>query len=853
MHNSFYSKINKNAIKGVINDNIEKKFHAKINNNYDNMIDETMQYVASQVSDIPPKGMKNEEYLFLMNKKVYDIVTPVIEKKVSTNIKYATDENIKNESKKQKAVNKEVSFSKSDNDKLNTSLQNNLFDPLLLKQFETPSLMDYPKPSASKNGDQNIDKKIKNLTNDRETLTPKIRPVDFTIKSDNENKVDTTQLYNELLLNYNSQVSDMSNFENTQKNRNQKIELDEINGQNDPNIMSDSNYLSTPIDLLENKNYWRETESHSTGLDKGMGSGLDTRFDGKRMNTSPESNKVMSDSRPPHMIESFMNYSTPIGKASNEIIPSNYGGLDHPSIVNMLPSQKISTNYSSLNPMQNFSPAFGPAMQKSNGIMLDEPIFKLIEKKFHIIFDSADRDLYENPNQTSFQVKFAPAGNNLKFEAYYDQYNTLILNEKLVVYGDGSKLSVNETFDNIYNISCSSVNVPVNIVYLGNIIPFDNLVNVPMNIYKDSYVYLSIPELRGPYRGGNLLAYNSFAKLLIDYTGNTMSSKSNNVLQSNFATLKTSETNESFLYDPVSAGKIDKMTLNLLNKNGNLYNFGIDKLFVAGLKEGAYRYNGYCGDKYLTTIITIQSTNDEYIKYCSLYNKIGQCNLLNSHNVSNGDLLYFYDTLPNNDQVVLFEDYIKISKMKYNKKNGTINIYLHYIKNIDNVDQDIAVNLKDIIPGANINNENIFKNYYIVIINVKTNKYYYLRIQSFTNDYIVVDYLEVLPQFKDYNNLKIGVAKNNLRGSTDEDKLSLFSNHGYNVLQIGTTLEYQWEVEIDFPYIKLPEYLKNPLIYRPGDVFFIQEKMQISYTFTVTIMTKDYQKLKSGLNESGNN
>ena len=54
------------------------------------------------------------------------------------------------------------------------------------------------------------------------------------------------------------------------------------------------------------------------------------------------------------------------------------------------------------------------------------------------------------------------------------------------------------------------------------------------------------------------------------------------------------------------------------------------------------------------------------------------CNtFINNHSIKKGDILYFYDTTPNNDQVVFLESYIYISKMKYSKKNNEIIIYLN--------------------------------------------------------------------------------------------------------------------------------------------------------------------------------
>jgi hypothetical protein len=816
----FNSNGNKNAIKSIINDKIITSNNTNIKNEFDNLIFETMNYVQSQVSSVLPNGMKTEEYLYLMNKKVFDIVSPIIIKKIDNN------------KIKEKEIQKNILVSNKNQNNLQNNLQNNslsnskkkesipnssdtIFDSLLLKNYETPAIIDYPKPSSNLKKDENIENKITNLENERNVLTPKIRPIDFSIKQD-ENPVNTVQLYNDLLGNYNQQVNDMTNFEISQKNINNKVEKLENNE------IKQNNSYSTPIDiLLMNQSQINEIND---------------------ININTAYNRTDIETFIPSEINSHKERMIP-----NQNIKDNYS---YSSVNNDDLNNNYNNDIHTRNITQNYNQEFSSVNNKNSNILFKEPTFKIVHKKFYIIFDSSDRDLYEYPNPTSFQVKFSPTGNNFIFQNYYDNYNTLILSEKNIVYGDASKLSVQETFDNINNISCKSVNVPTNTIYIGSNDPQTTITGTPLNIFKESYLYLVIPELRGPYRGGNLLAYNSFAKLLVNYGDNNNSNTL--IVNSDFTTLNTADNHEYFLYDPVSAGKIDKLTLNLVNKNGLQYNFGIDKLYVQGFSQGNLRYNGYCGPQYLTTIFTIQNINDEYIKYCKLYNKFGNCNLLNSHSITNGDLLYFYDTRPTFDQIAFLENNIYISKLKYDKVNMLLTIYVSYSKNIDGKIKNIPVNFKYIIPGANNNDIFLFKDYYIVIFDSKTNKNYYLKIASFTDNSINVIYNNSLPSFSNYKSIKIGIAKSNLRGTNSEEGESLFNKNGYNVISVGNTIDNMWNIEIDFPYNNLPDYLVNN-IYNPGEIFLIQEKMQISYTFTVTINTKDYETLQSGLNESGNN
>jgi len=745
--NLFFSNNNKNSIKSIIYEESQLNVDDKI-------ITETMNYVYSQVSPTPPRGIDSKEYLFLMNKKVYSIVLPILKENKKSN----PNSNINNtiiESKK--IVKKGI---KDENNNSQNIMTNTVFDDLLVRNYEKPNIIDYPKPSTNdKFNNENSSNHIKLIENERSTLIPKLKPIDLTLTNDNSELPDTLSLYNKILTDYE----------------------DSILPSND----------STPINILNNIN----------SLDiNGNNNGLIEQF-----------SSIVSGTR--------VDYSN--------------------SIKNNNKSDIFKQSLNSVNPREN--------------IVFKEPEYKLIEKTFYIIFDSSDRDLYEYPNPSSFQVKFSPIGNSLKYSSYYDDLGTLILKEKTVVYGDSTNLSVQETFDNINSISVKSVNVPVNLIYLGTIESQNEIHNLPNNlcvnnIYKESYVYLVIPELRGPYRGGNLLAYNAFAKLLIDYSSISYVDKAKNLISYNFTTLMTSDKDECFMYEPVSAGKIDKLTLNLVNKTGNIYNFGIDKLYIQGFGEGSMKYNGYCGDRFMTTKFIIQNVNDEYKKYCELYyNGVTSCNTLNSHTVNEGDLLYFYDTFPNSEQVIYLEDYVKINKIKFNKKYNKYEISVSYPKIIDGEENDVFINFKYLIPEAN------FNNYYIVLHNTSTNINYFFKIFDFTDSSVIIDNTIPMPKFKSYSMIRIGVVKPNVRGINNDNKSSLFYKSGYNVIGVGSTSDNLWEIEVNFPYNNLPDYLKDTSLYIPGGLFLIQEKLQVSYTFTVTVKTKDYQMVASGLNESGNN
>ena len=729
----FFSDKNKNAIKSIIESDIKKEFNNAILTNHEIIITETMNYVIQQAGVNPPSGITEEKYIFLMNKKVYDIVMPVLKK----NQKKQVQQTLHTQQQQQQTNQKKI---------LNSD-PTNLFDPILLKQFENLPVIDYPKPATTKYTQDTTENKIKSIENERSTLIPKLKPIDFTIKEDNEIKPNATELYNQLLISYNNDLN------NGDECSTPISELGKINNNdNNKNNTNKINYPKIPpLDLLRSVN----------------------NFDAKQVNFS---------------------------NADPENIP----------------------------------------------VIIPEPDYKISEDQYFYIFDSKNRDLYTYPSSMSFQITFNPAPTNYVFYKFYDQYNTLIINDKIISYGGGDNNSIGEKIDNIKYVKCKSVSFPTSntpIAYVESTNTY-----ITNNIFNEPCLYLTIPELEGPYTSCNELISNAFSKLSIEYYDSSYGL--NGILDSKFTLLNNYNTEEIYYYDPVTQGKLNKLTLNLKNKNGYIYDIGIDKLYIESFSESSIT-NYYCGNSYTSTRIVIQTENDEYSKYCSMFSKIGPCNVINTNTVFQSDLIYFYNTIPDFDNIAFLEDNIKITKLKFKKNSNTFEIFAGYTKIIDNVEQLVNINFKDFISEVSLNE------YYIIIYNTFTNKIYYLKIKSMTNNSVIVFSLSGMPQYKDYLNLKIGISKSNLSGLNSSELTSLFNSNGNYVISVGPTSAEpnltKWTVDISFPFKLLPDYLKTPGLYNPGDIFLIQDKLQVNYTFTLGINTKDYNIIKSNLNESGQN
>jgi hypothetical protein len=678
----FFSDKNKYAIKTIINNEL------LIKDNYDKIMDDTMNYVLSQVSTIPPKGMDEEEYLFLMNKKVYDLLKPILKNLVKQEIKPELKQEVNN--RKNKILNNDPT---------------NLFDPILMKQFENPPIIDYPVPSSfNKISEDN--NSIKKIEEKRSTLIPKIKPIDFTSKDNNENKQDTTLLYNDLLTKYNSFLQNDDSLNTPQNNlintpQNNLINTPQNNLINTPqnNVINtpQNNVINTPQNNLINTPQNNLMNTHQNNL----------------MNTSV--NNIMNTPQNNLMNTSVNNImNTP----QNNLINTPQNNLMNTSVNNIMNTPQNNLMNRQINKQNNY-----------------------------LIINSKNRNLEKFPNPSSFEFNFEKIDNKFEYKEFYDENNILIIKNKIIRY-DSNK------YENIKIISLKNV-----------IIPITDSIN------KEPYLFLEIPQIKGPH----ISDYNILSKLNIDY-------------QNNKYFLKLIP-DEDFEINNILENKI---RLNLINQNSIYHNVGIDKLYIESFE---------INDNIINTKFTI---------------------LNNNHSIKEGDLLYFYDTFPKNEDICFLEDNIRISKFKF--KNGNfLEIFCVYQFS----DKLVNINFKYLISDLKDINH-----YYIIIYNLKINKYYYFKIDSFTDDSIIVVKSEEMNkdinQFKEYNSLKIGICRKNLGGYSIDDTNSLFSSKGHSVLNVNN-----YSFEVDFSYNLFKEYFNNRGIYVSSDIFFIQSKLQINYTFIV--------------------
>ncbi len=944
LSDQFFSNNNINAIKYVIDDNIKSNYNISINNKYDDGILETMKYVLKNVSSKVPSGYSMEDYIILMNKKVYNIITPMIKEDINSskpNFKYPnnkSEENNKdglivpprNVQQFVKSDYKSSSSSSSTPDsnkiyparsELKKHIPNNelniiqqyeqpqfqqsndlnqnrsnrkvdpLFDPVILQHYEKIPINDHPVSSSTDRikNERDYDIQLQKFQNDRNSIHEKPIEPDFRL-DDNINKDNSSVMknYNELLSQYDSSnnISKPSNNNSSDKNIKHNVKFNIPSDNTNNNNDKSSSYTAIPLDEILN-NF-----SDINGLDDLI------------QNNNNETKFNNDDNKYEEFTNQYQNISNDLkNKINRDITDSNsnmnpnevyqYKNNENLEIKNIYKDifQKASINQQN-NELFNQSESFGPYPNNLQSVIL-QPQMEVIKKKYRIIINSYFRNKELYPDQNLFEVKFNPASDSYVVSQYEDQNSVLIYRGKTIVVGDSNDASIPISFDNIQQICVTDVHVPIFPYYVGGRGPiihngpvpvtgqdvtsfsayiplFSKSVGIPKSIYTEPYLYLIIPELEHSYYSTGNAGRKAFVKLEPDYSENPGILT---VYGSQFAKLKPTDKDETYLYDPVLKGKVDKMTLSLYNMIGKQYNMGIDKLFVEKIERGPLRYDGYCGNNYYYTRITIQKTNKNYSDYCSQYYRFSNnCNTLNSHPVSPGDLLYFFDTTPQEDQVIYLEDYVKVYNIQQiisNTGDNALLIKANYNITKDGKQINNNVIFKNFIPGGNTDTFEIYNKYYIVLgIRVPGHVgllYNFANILGFADDGVIVEFLDNF----DYSQLnlieKIGFAKNNLQGINTENKYSLFNNLGYNVYQIGNftnqtqvaseTID-QWVLDIDFPYDYLDEYLKNESPnygFKPGEIFFIQHKLQISYNFEFICSIKNYKDLVSNINDSGLN
>jgi hypothetical protein len=421
---------------------------------------------------------------------------------------------------------------------------------------------------------------------------------------------------------------------------------------------------------------------------------------------------------------------------------------------------------------------------------------------------------------------------------------------------------------------------------------------IAVSVLNEPYLLLNIDELEGPYEGTNDANSKAFAKLILssdwkrDYFFSQISS---------FVYMGTAG-NETYKYRPTNLGTIDKMTMNLKRHDGDLYSFGDDKLYVKYICKG--NENKKTGKNNVK--IVVQGTHKDYID-CSITDigiVPGELLYFYDTRPTEAHMIKFHRDLHITCMTVLKKKELNKYSLGVGKKNTKTNDTTldnticsnsvktdNNFKRVDKKQKYIKINAS-IVKINNLTDEqsdieklgiDCEKKEYKVDFSKFLAIGNYLGIVYKTSSgevhsellkvYCVDRYDVIVMKPTNYTDgdeiLKFGFAENYNRGSTSTDKNSLFSRGGKRACCVKKNCcpggecgggegdcgvcnsgDEELSFEIDFPYDKLPDYIQK-CAYFENEIFFIQQKLQVSYTMKLTEVRKEDANFRSLLVKNG--
>jgi len=485
--------------------------------------------------------------------------------------------------------------------------------------------------------------------------------------------------------------------------------------------------------------------------------------------------------------------------------------------------------------INNYNPRnVGNGFNQGGFPLIRPPKTSYIPVEHYVTIDSRSRNLEVYPSANNFQVKFAPASDKLVYRSYQDSTGMLLYEGNVRFQGDNKGANIDIKYNNVYEIECLQATVPYAVKYVCGDYPSQfnggtSDANLPSttdnfgsyrfgpvwsssdglrkNVLDVQYLLLSVEEIDdGPYKGTNLANTTAFSKLFYDnFFGQYHS----------FIQMKPAG-NESKRYEPSALASLNKMTLGLRKWNNLLYDFGVDKTYVAS-------YTGVSGDS-CQTEITIDTESKDY-----------PCGSITSHGLVPGDLLYFFDTVPElcDQEVMYFTNNPNI--LLEDNGDSTCNL-IATIKQTTTtgVEIDRTINFSEFITVGDY--------IYIKYETTSGENVEYLQVVGFNDDYtLIVTEPSIVsgdPSDKITNITKIGWAKPTKRGRTSNNSCNLNYLDGIRVCEVKDATTFV----VNFPYENLTYMQKQNY---EKSVFFIKHKLQVNYTFRVVTLEKNFDQLES--------
>ena len=462
-------------------------------------------------------------------------------------------------------------------------------------------------------------------------------------------------------------------------------------------------------------------------------------------------------------------------------------------------------------------------------------------RKYYISIDSLQRDLETYPLPTNFQVRFEQPGTEVEVPSFLNSDGVVIYGPPVVyqnIGGKGAKLE--NIYQNIVELKCIDAQIPLDRGYIGGIPPYDfngpeidenRLVpnafpsypygpvwkenyGISIDVLDEPYFFLIVDEIDGAYDGTTLASRRALAKLNYDKMYG---------VSRKFVNLKTS-TLEGKTFYPSSWAKLSQMTLQLVTRFNQLLDVGVDKVYIKSIEQGEEVKPGFfCPLKpgqHLTKISIIAKDPSYGQEICGV-------------GLSPGDRLIFYSIFNCNPlgSATKLNENVYINFGKY----PVIYFYMVYDAQKEQKEKKI-----DVSPFLKVGDMIIINNKYALDIEAIDGAGINVRVKSRMGDFDP----KVTVVSKGFVNV-------NKRGSNELSSCSFLASNG---LRVGGRLDDPLEFQLLYPFEDIPTYLKSPPwgFYREYEAFYIHAKKQISYTFEITQIEQNMERLDSRIIPNAN-
>lgn len=460
-------------------------------------------------------------------------------------------------------------------------------------------------------------------------------------------------------------------------------------------------------------------------------------------------------------------------------------------------------------------------------------------RKYYVTVDSLQRDFEAYPLPTNFQVRFEQPAQEIQVPSYLNSDGVVVYGPPIVyenVGGNGAKLE--NIYENIVELKCTDAQIPLDKVSVGGLAPYDfngpqidenketqnafgsypygpiwkENYGISIDVLDEPYYFLICDEIDGAYDGTNLASRRALAKLNFDKLYG---------ITRRFVGLKTAAFEGKTFY-PSTWAKLSQMTLQLVTRFNQLLDVGVDKVYIESIERGEEVKPGfYCPLKpgqHLTKIKIVSKDPSYGQEICGV-------------GLIPGDRLIFYSIFGCNPlaRPTKLNDSIYINFGRY----PMIYFYMIYDVNGDKRERKI-----DVRPFLKVGDMIIINNKFILDIEAIDASGINIKVKSRT---------QFDPKVTVTSKGFVNVKKS---GNNELDPDTFLAPNG---LRVGGRLENPNEFQLLYPFEDIPNYLKSPPygFYREKEAFYIHAKKQISYTFEITQVEQNMERIDSRIIPTG--